>query len=278
MDIEFIVNDYLLAWYLLFKPSYSSEVQSLKEKLWKNYKKQYSKLQTENVEILKYTKDFIPDDDTIYNLVFETDLFKQVKKDTTKHRQFLMQVYDKNKKEIEKQLNDIVRFKEYKSYHINVVYPELDVIEYIRSNPNKNIAWGKKEDEDDELKSLMHIIYTIIKYEIGDYHNDNREIVTSILDLAINNELYTRISGTSQYEEGYKKLRILRRQLYPYWLMYLGCDKEELVTYMMRDRIAFDIDKYQIERALKKVDLYGFIGFCCKNQKYIIRLNDLEII
>ena len=32
-----------------------------------------------------------------------------------------------------------------------------------------------------------------------------------------------------------------------------------------------------IEKGLKKVDLYGFIDFCCKNQKYIIRLDDLVL-
>lgn len=278
MNIEFIVNDYLLAWYLLFKPSFCDEVQSLKERLWKNYKKEYIKLQKENIEILKYTKDFIPDDDTLYNLVFETELFKKIKKETDKHRQFLMQIYDKNKKNILNNINDIIRFKNWDTYYVLVINPELNVIEYIKSNPKKNIAWGKKEDTEDGLKAIMHIIYAILKYEIADFQKENKEILTAILDLCINNELYTRISGITKYNEGYSKLIFLRKQLYPYWLMYLGCDKEEMITYMMRDQIAFDIDKYPVEKELRKVDLYGFISFCCKNQKYIIRLNDIEII
>ena len=63
MNIDFVVNDYLLAWYVLFKPSFCEEVQELKEKLWNNYQKQYIAMQKDNIEILKYTKDFIPDDD-----------------------------------------------------------------------------------------------------------------------------------------------------------------------------------------------------------------------
>ena len=63
MNIDFVVNDYLLAWYVLFKPSFCEEVQELKEKLWSNYQKQYIAMQKDNIEILKYTKDFIPDDD-----------------------------------------------------------------------------------------------------------------------------------------------------------------------------------------------------------------------
>lgn len=277
MNIDFVVNDYLLAWYVLFKPSFCEEVQELKEKLWNNYQKQYIAMQKDNIEILKYTKDFIPDDDTIYNLIFDTELFQELKKETEKYRQKLLEAWDKNKKAINEELKTLARI-DIKSYTILAVSPKLDIIEYIKSNPKKNIAWGKKEAEVNYLESLMHILYTIVKYEIGDFQKENSEIVTAILDLLVTNELYTRITGISKYSLGYRKLRLLRRQLYPYWLMYLGCDKEELVSYMMRDQIAFDIDKYTIERGLRKVNIYDFIDFCCRNQKYIIRLDDLNIV
>ena len=58
--------------------------------------------------------------------------------------------------------------------------------------------------------------------------------------------------------------------------MYQGADREELVSFMMRDKMPFDIDKYPIEKELRKVDLRGFIDFCCTNQKYIIKLNELD--
>lgn len=277
MNIEFVINDYLIAWYLLFKPSYCEEVQDLKEKLWANHQEKYKSMQKENIEILKYTKDFIPDDDTLYNIIFDTQLFKSLKKETEKYKQSILEMWDKNKKAIDKDLDEILKIKDIHSYTVLLVSPKLDVVEFIKSNPKKNISFGRKEKDDDILKSLVHIIYTAVKYELGDMSNGNSEITTAILDLAINNELFTRLSGTSKYSEGYKKLRLLRRQLYPYFLMYLGCDKEDLVTFMMRDQIAFEIDKYTIEKGLRKVDLRGFIDFCCKNQKYIIRLDDLNI-
>ena len=100
MNIEFMTNDYLLAWYLLFKPSFSEEMQKLKIKLYQTYGMQYMRLEKENIEILKYNNDFIPDDDTIYNIVFESDIFKQLKKETDKHRQYLMKAWDTNQKKI----------------------------------------------------------------------------------------------------------------------------------------------------------------------------------
>lgn len=278
MNIEFLTNDYLLAWNLLFKSSFCEEVQALKEKLWQNYPKQYMKMEKENVEILKYSDDFIPDDDTIYNYIFETDIFKKLKKETDKHRRFLLKYWGEEQKQINKELKDIIRFNIKDTYHILVVHPSLDTIEFMGSNPKRNISWGKVNDKEDGLKAIIRIIYTLVKYEIGSHQKENKEIVASIIDLAITNELHTKLTNISKYNEGFKNLRLLKRQLYPYWLMYLGADREELVSYMMRDQIPFDFEKYPIEKELRKVDLYGFIDFCCKNQKYIIRLDKIDLI
>ncbi len=276
MNIEFVSNDYLLAWNLLFKPAFSSEIQALKEKIWQKYPKEYMKLQKENIEILKYSDDFIPDDDTVYNYVFESDIFKNIKKETDKHRRFLMKFWYEYQKTINEELKNILRFPIKDTYHLLVIHPSLDTVEFMGTNPKKNISWGKLNDTEDGLKTLMRIIYTLVKYEIASFQKENKEIVAAVIDLAITNELHTRILKKSKYNEGFKNLRFLKRQLYPYWLMYLGADKEEMVSYMMRDQLAFDFEKYPVEKELKKVDLYGFIDFCCKNQKYIIRLSDIE--
>ena len=278
MNIQFVVNDYLLAWNLLFRPSISEDIQTLKERLWKNYSKEYMKLAKENVEILKYTNDFIPDDDTIYNFVFDSEEYKLVKKQTDKYRRFLMKIWDSNQKVIQSSLKELLRFKVENTYQILVIHPYFDNVEYLKKNPKKNIVWGKKEDTEDGLKAIMRILFTAVKYEINDYQEQNKEMVTAIIDLLVTNEIYTRVSGYSKYEEGIKRLKLLKRQLYPYWLMYQGADREELVSFMMRDKMPFDIDKYPIEKGLRKIDFKGFIDFCCTNQKYIIRLNELDKI
>ena len=132
-----MINDYLLAWNLLFRPSISDDIQKLKERLWKNYNKDYMKLEKENVEILKYTNDFIPDDDMIYNFIFESDEFKLVKKQTDKYRRFLMKIWDANQKEIQKSLKDLLRFKVDNNYQIMVIHPYFDNVEYLKKNPKK---------------------------------------------------------------------------------------------------------------------------------------------
>ena len=277
MNIQFVINDYLLAWNILFRPSISEEIQKLKERLWKNYSKEYMKLQKENVEILKYTEDFIPDDDTIYNFIINSEEFQLVKKQTDKYRRFLMKIWDSHQKVIQSSLKELLRFKVANDYQILVIHPYFDNVEYLKKNPKKNVVWGKKEDTEDGLKAIIRILFTVVKYELNDYQEENKEIVTAIEDLLVTNEIYTRVSGFSRYSEGIKRLKLLKKQLYPYFLMYIGADREDLVSYMMRDKIPFDIDKYPIEKGLRKVDLRGFIDFCCNNQKYIIKLNELDI-
>ena len=276
MNVEFVLNDYILAWNLLFRPSINEDIQKLKERLWSNYPKQYLRLEKENVELLKYTKDFIPDDDTIYNFIFNTEEFQMIKKETDKYRRFLLKVWDEHKKQINDLVKELIRKKIENKYQILVIHPYLDNVEYLKENPKKNVVWGKKEDVEDGLKAIVRILFTLIKYEIGSYNQKNREMVTAIIDMLVNNEFYTRLSGTSKYNEGLKKLRLLKRNIYPYFLMYMGADKEDLVSYMMRDNIPFDIDKYRIEPALAKIDIYGFIDFCTANEKYIIRLSELK--
>lgn len=277
MNIKFSNNYYLLAWYLLFKPSFCEEIQALKERVWKNHNKIYMSMESENIEILKYGKDFIPDDNTIYDIIFDSEIFEAIKKETDKHRNFLMDAWDSKKKEVTDAFKKISRFKLSSSYDIIVIHPLLDTVEYMKSNPNKSISWGRKDDKEEPFTTLMRIVYTILKYEIGDFQKDNREMVSAIIDLAVTNELATQVLEATQYDKGFKKLRVLKKQLYPYWLMYLGADKEKMLNYMIRDKTSFELDQYQLEPHLAKVDLYGFIDFCCRNQKYIIRLNNLNI-
>ena len=92
-------------------------------------------MEKENIEILKYNDDFIPDDDTIYSLVFESEIFEKVKKETEKHRRFLMKNWDKYKKEINSSLKELLRFDIDNTYHLLVIHPQLNTIEYINHNP-----------------------------------------------------------------------------------------------------------------------------------------------
>ena len=60
--------------------------------------------------------------------------------------------------------------------------------------------------------------------------------------------------------------------LYPYFLMYLGAeDVESLVALMMRNRLGFEAEKYQMEPQLKKINIKAFIDFCYNNWNHLVK-------
>lgn len=279
MNFKFIVNDYVLIWNLLFQASVSADIHKLKQKLWINYKYEYNITFKDREVMLKDPKNFIPNDDTVYNILLDTSEYERIKKRTDKYRNNMLVLWDSNKKNINKYLKDILRF-EIKQYNVYIVDPMLDVMDIICLDDSKcnNMVLGKKIVGSDINKIIIDIIYEVVKKEMKDYNSKYHDIIKAIIELAILNEFSTCIYGSSQYLSGDNTLSYLKRQIYPYWLMYLGVSKEEMLNYMMRDKIAFDLDKYAYEKQLKKMDLFQFINFCIRNQRHIIKISQLEII
>lgn len=279
MNLKFDVNDYILIWNLLFQASISESIHGLKQKIWVNYKNEYNQTFRDNRLILRDPKNFIPSDDTIYNIMLETKEYEKVKKQTERFRIKLLKAWDENKKKSISELKDILRF-DIKLYHVLVVPEQLDIIDVteIENAKVNTIVWGKPFTEDDPLKTITKLVFEIVKKELKHYQEDYKDIVDAIIELAIINEFATRLSGKSHYLTGDNTLKFLKKQIYPYWLMYLGIEEEEVQHYMERDNILYDTFKYPYERQLRKFDLYSFIDFCIRNQKHIVKIDELEII
>ena len=276
MRLHFKTNDYLLTWNLLYGASFSQSVHNFKTKLYKTHKMQYRSIEKDKKEMLSDIKNFIPDDDTLYNYVFETELFARLKDDADKHRIELVKIWDQNKKRINEMLKEILKFTLKEDYNIVVLDPVMDSVLVERGSTT--IGWGNRRDLSDPNMMLTNMFYTIVKNEIGNFEKKYRDIINVVLELAIGNELYIKLGGKSTYNKGDTSLTYLKKQIYPYWLMYLGCDKEDFASYMMRDKVSFNIEKYPVEKELRKLNLLEFIEFCIQNQFKIIRINQLEII
>ena len=279
MNLNFVLNDYVLIWNLLFSASISSNIQGFKQKLWKNYRHSYNDLFKEEEHILKDPKNYIPDDDTIFDMVKASDIYKEIREDTEKYRLELLHTWDKIKKDLNKNLKEILRF-DIKLYHVLIVDKKLDVIgmKIPKSRRVNTITWGNRVDSDNYTLAIINIIEHIVRKELANYKSEYKDIVDAIIELAIDNELTSRTLKKSVYLRGDSSLKYLKRQLYPYFLMYLGYSKEEILNRMMEDKIIFELDKYTFEIGLATVDLKTFINFCIKNQKHILKIKELEII
>lgn len=269
MKLDIIVNKYLLIWHLLYQSSVSDEIHNLKQKLWNDNKKEYSLVHKDKEEILSSLEDFIPNDDLIYNLFEQNYLYKKIKHETNKYRNNILEIWDMNRKKYTKELSSILKFNLRDTYKICVVHPNLDVVETDFSS--NIITIGKRIITRDKDNFLTYLVYKIVKNEISRLKTEERDILDVVVELAITNELYTRVSKESKYKIGKKDLRELKEKIYPYWLMYLGVPSSDFEKYMIRDNIFFDKNKYNYEKLLKTVDLYSFIAFLIKNKKTIFR-------
>ncbi len=281
MKLDIIVNKYLLIWHLLYQSAVSDDVHKLKQKLWKNHKKEYSLVHKDKEEILANMDDFIPDDNLIYDFIETSPLYKKIKQDTNRYRNNILAIWDKNRKKYNKEMTSILKFELKKIYRICVVHPSLDVIE--TDYKTRTITVGKKIITKDQDNFLTYIIYKIMKNEIAVLKTDEQDILDVVTELAITNELYTRVTKESKYNIGKKDLRELKQKIYPFWLMYLGVPEEEFDKYMIRDNIFFDKTKYKYEKILKTIDIYSFIGFIIKNKKAIFKtklvpVEDIEML
>lgn len=278
MKIDFIVNNYLLIWNLLYSPSISIKMHAFKQKLWLTYKKEYKLIEKDKDEILKDIKNFIPDDNTMYSKIEGTLLFERLMADAMKHRLELLKIWDTNKKEVNNYLKDILKVSLDK-YNVVVLPAYMDSC--LTSNNCMNIGWGKKQDLNDKLDTLCNIIYTIIYSNFNKYEDEiDEKIVKACLELMIRNELYTKLNKTSNKLDGNKDIREIKKQIYPYFLMYMGVDLENMSEYMMRDNQPFDIEKYTNEIQLRKLNYIEFIEFIIRNKKLILKIKKigLEII
>ena len=269
MKLDIVVNKYLLIWHLLYQSSVSDDIHNLKQELWLEYKKEYSLVHGDKEEILLLLDDFIPNDDLIYNLIEEAPQYKKIKQETNRYRNNILEIWDQNRKIYTKELQQILKFTLKNTYKICVVHPNLDVVETdFKSN---TITIGKKIITRDKDNFLTYLMYKIVKNEILKLKTSEKDILDVVVELAITNELYTRISKESKYKIGKKDLRELKEKIYPYWLMYLGVKEESFDKYMVRDNIFFDKTKYKYEKMLRTVDIYSFIAYLIKNKKSIFK-------
>jgi len=269
MNIEITVNEYLLAWYLLYGASLSKEIDKFRKSLWSKYRLEYNFCYKDKSEIIKYGKDFIPDNDVLYNEIWESDLYLSLKKETNKHKMHLIKIFNSDLKKVKKELVSILKMDFNNTYNIYVIHPRMEVIEYF---DNSCILWGSDRDKYDALRVLITtIVRSLIKVD-----SNYKEITDSIIELASLNEMGKKLGNSDSYTEGNLSLRLIKRQIYPFWLMYLGYDtKETILDRMIEDKIGFDLENYPIDKNMKKMDLQEFIDFCIKNNKHILKLNNV---
>ena len=163
MKADIIVNEYALVWYMLFQSDVNESLSKLKERLWQTYKEQYNNTYNDRADILIENKDFIPNDDTIYNIFFENKDYQKELKCVEKYRLELLKIWDKNIKITSNFYKNIIR-KKINDYTIYVVCKESNIIDCsIKNTMVIGIDSNKEGYIDCLLKINMAIVLTNTK-------------------------------------------------------------------------------------------------------------------
>ena len=274
MNLSVMVNDYLLAWYILYGASLSKEIDRFKKNLYTKYKKEYNLCYKDRTEIIKYGKDYIPDNDILYNAVLTSSLFRSLKRETMKHRNNIEKMWESNSELINKEITRVIRFSLPQEITVYVIHPRFEITEYLRDV--NSLVWGSEKDKYDVLTIFLSLITKGLLIKSNDNFTNNKEILNSIVELSVVNEIGKSISKNFNYDLGNPVLKIIKRQIYPFWLMYLGyTDKERILNKMIDDKVGFDLEKYPLDRSLKKMNLIVFTEYCIKNSRNILKLSNI---
>lgn len=276
MKLSFNVNDYILIWHLLFSSSVSEPIYKLKQKIWFTYKDEYNNTYKDKPQILKDVKNYIPNDDTVYNVMLEHREYQDIKTKVEKYRLEIVNLWNKK---LSTSITKIIR-KDIKDYTVYLVDNRLNILENpkISDTPSNIIILGKKIPQSNPMSLIFSIMELILKQELNTYTTTiDKKIADAIIEMSIRSEL-SQVAFNTTYQDPTDDLLSIKYQIYPYWLMYLGISKEDMTKRMIRDRISFDVEKFKYEKDLKNGDITDFIDFCIQNKKNIIREEQLELI
>jgi len=183
-------------------------------------------------------------------------------------------MWEASREEVNKHINNVIRFPFPKLVNVYVIHPRFEITEYAKDL--KAIIWGSEKDKYDVLTIFLSLMTKGMLLESNESFQNNKEILNSIVELSVVNEIGKSLSKSFNYDLGNPVLKIIKRQIYPYWLMYLGyVDKEKLLNKMIDDKIGFDLEKYPLDRSLKKMNLKVFTEYCIKNSRNILKLNNI---
>ncbi len=260
-------NDYLLAWYLIYGASLSKEFDKLKQSLYTKHQKEYNNCYKDRPEIVKYGKDFIPDNDLLYDEVMNSKFFKSLRKETVNHKLHIERMLNNSKAEINDYTKRILKLEKTYNYNIFIVHPRLERVDYVKDY--QTIIWGSEKVKFDALKIiLINVTKSLLKDCCCDETDKN--ILKVILELCTLNEFLEQVD-INAYASGDDSLRMLKMKIYPYWLMYLGyIEREDFINKMIKDHIAIDITNIRINKDLCKLDIIDFFNYVIKNKDKIL--------
>lgn len=232
MNFKFTINPYILFASALTERGFKlPEWKDFRNHLWKTHNLEYKILQGDYTKLLVETNNSSPSIIKkasnnlldIFNKGMGSSEFKKLLSETEEYKKWLENEWLEKRKQVEKELTDILRIPLPKDqFTVIVFHPKLAEGRYLE---NKTIAWGHIEEWPNY--SIVYLSHEFLHEVFG-----RSKIEHAIIELATDNELRIRLSNGGDYfyvddkPIVHEELLSLEKKILPLWLEYLE-EKEE---------------------------------------------------
>ncbi len=153
-----------------------------------------------------------------------------------------------------------------------IVYISHPYIREGRSFQNGIIAFGHYDGLEDPDYNYIYIfhesMHEVMPNDYIKWTKEQIDINHEVIELTSDYELYSRRTKQSKFTQGHPRLKEIRKQIYPYWLLYLGLTEDEIKQRMDFDNNHFDIEAYiEYKEDLSDMNIYEFRDFCFEHIK-----------
>jgi len=259
---------------LLIKPNLDDEeLNNIKNKLYILYMEAYDDLLRINEENPTY---YLMDDDVkrIVQVFKGTAAFKELYEETQSYLEYLKANWEKNKEFVNDYLRRILKIKFDRNIPIYITHPNTGIC---CSNGN-SVIWGTYKDLQNPKHAITYLVHEGLHCLLP-YHKEElpkeKNIKHTIIEFISDYELYSMLKGESTLIEGHLSLNEYKSYIYPYWLKYIGLNKEEIMRRLEKDSIPFN-KLTEIENIdISNLNIVEFIEFC--NKKYYLKDQETRI-
>lgn len=198
-------------------PAFSEIIEAAKN--FTNNPQIYKKLE-ENTELMEL----------IVQKLFETPKFKELYEEAENYKDVIEKMWEARKKVVDDYFTNTLKITKDKSFLVNVVDPNFST----GTNDMQNeIFWGsnggQKENYSYDVTYIVHEAMHCLYPRDKELTNEQYGICHSLIELAIDNELRSRLGGNnSNYNKGHEDATNIIKELMPLWITFLNQGKNTL--------------------------------------------------
>ncbi len=255
LNIEFKVDEDIIAREVIAR---SFMPNNFADYLWDKYRLSYMILQKSP------TSDDKALDKNIINELKQQDFFKNIIKQSEENCTRISNMWNKSCDKINSFLKKILKEEFGLNMTAYIISPKLKVGRNIHDN---KFIWGHSDGLRDNSYDLVYLVHESL-HSFFPRNNLTHAIIENISDV----ELARYLNNSLDHYDYHPHTQSEHIKIYPFWNLYLGLTKQEILKRQEFDKIKYDIDIYEKYREemskLNITEFYERMANITSNIKY----------